>query len=202
MDFCLFSQGVSSEFAWILETPYTTHPVKKGGFCENVRLSSVWRSECQMYCRAQRPWVLFVSLGVTLDSAETSPELFACSLLRPFAVALFCAHLRSSACFCVRPRSARSLASQVLPASARLDCQERAGIASIVRGNLPWSYSVSKDPFSRGQQTVFRCSLGMRTREREREREREAGGTDVARLSHCSPSCKNCPVSNRLLQQN
>ena len=28
MDVCLFAQGVSSEFAWILESPYTMHPSK------------------------------------------------------------------------------------------------------------------------------------------------------------------------------
>ena len=36
-----------------------------------VRLSWLWRSECQMYCWAKYPWVFFVSFGVTLDSAET-----------------------------------------------------------------------------------------------------------------------------------
>ena len=29
MDFCLFSQGMSSEFAWISEIPYTMHPLTK-----------------------------------------------------------------------------------------------------------------------------------------------------------------------------
>ena len=38
-------------------------------FCENVRISWLWRSECQMYCWAQ--CLEFVSLGMTLDSAET-----------------------------------------------------------------------------------------------------------------------------------
>ena len=44
----------------------------KGDFCKNVRLSWLRRSECQMYCWVQCPWVFFVFLGVTLDSAETS----------------------------------------------------------------------------------------------------------------------------------
>ena len=29
MDFCGFLQGKSSEFAWILEIPYTMHPLKE-----------------------------------------------------------------------------------------------------------------------------------------------------------------------------
>ena len=29
MDFCLFFQGMSSEFAWSPEIPYTMHPLKK-----------------------------------------------------------------------------------------------------------------------------------------------------------------------------
>ena len=41
------------------------------GFCKHVRLSWLWHSECQMYCWAQYPWLFCVSLGVTLDSAET-----------------------------------------------------------------------------------------------------------------------------------
>ena len=50
----------------------------EGGFCKNARLSWLWRSECQMYCWAHYPWVLFVALAVTLDSTET-----------PFAQTLF-----------------------------------------------------------------------------------------------------------------
>ena len=41
------------------------------GFLHNVRLCWVWRSECQIYGWAQYPWIFFVSLGMTLDSAET-----------------------------------------------------------------------------------------------------------------------------------
>ena len=41
------------------------------GLCKNVRLSWLWRSECQMYCWTQCSWVLSVLLGVALDSAET-----------------------------------------------------------------------------------------------------------------------------------
>ena len=44
----------------------------KSGFCKNVRLSWLWRSECQIYRCVQYVRVLFlVLLGVTLDSAET-----------------------------------------------------------------------------------------------------------------------------------
>ena len=43
----------------------------KGVFAKSVRPSWLWRSECQMYCWARYPWVLFVSLAVTLDSTET-----------------------------------------------------------------------------------------------------------------------------------
>ena len=39
MDFCLFFQGMSSEFAWIPEIPYTMHPLKKS---PNVRAIPVW----------------------------------------------------------------------------------------------------------------------------------------------------------------
>ena len=41
------------------------------GFLQKCTLSWLWRSECQMYCWAQCPRVVSVSLGVTLDSAET-----------------------------------------------------------------------------------------------------------------------------------
>ena len=37
----------------------------EGGFDKSVHLSWLWRSECHMYCWAQCPWVVFVSLGVT-----------------------------------------------------------------------------------------------------------------------------------------
>ena len=43
----------------------------EGGFCKNVRLSWLWRSECQMHCWAQSFWVFCLSLGVPLNSAET-----------------------------------------------------------------------------------------------------------------------------------
>ena len=46
--------------------------VFRRGFLQGVCLSWPWRSECQTYCWAQYPWIFFVSLGVTLDSAETS----------------------------------------------------------------------------------------------------------------------------------
>ena len=39
---------------------------------KNGHLSSLRRSECQMYCWAQSYRVFFVFLGVTLDGAETS----------------------------------------------------------------------------------------------------------------------------------
>ena len=45
--------------------------VFRRGFLQDVRLSWPWRSECQMNCWAQYPWIFFVALGVTLDSAET-----------------------------------------------------------------------------------------------------------------------------------
>ena len=32
-------------------------------FCKIVRLSWLWRSECQMHCLAQRPWIVFYFLG-------------------------------------------------------------------------------------------------------------------------------------------
>ena len=44
--------------------------VFRRAFLQNLRLSWLWRCECQMYCWAQYPWVCFVSLAVTLDSAE------------------------------------------------------------------------------------------------------------------------------------
>ena len=43
----------------------------EGGFCKNVRLSWLWRSECPMHCWVQYLGVCFLSLGVTLDPAET-----------------------------------------------------------------------------------------------------------------------------------
>ena len=56
----------------------------EGGFCKHVCLSWLWRSECHMYCRAQHPWVVFVSFGVTLDPAKilfaNPPFLGSCSL--------------------------------------------------------------------------------------------------------------------------
>ena len=55
---------------------------EKGGFgrgvLQNVRLSWLWLSECQIYCWGQYPWICFVSLAVTLDSTETP---FAWSLI-------------------------------------------------------------------------------------------------------------------------
>ena len=41
------------------------------GFLQDGRLSWLRRSECQMYCWGQYPWLFFVSLAVTLDSTET-----------------------------------------------------------------------------------------------------------------------------------
>ena len=38
----------------------------EGGFCKIVRLSGLWRSDCQMYYWAQYPWLFFVSFGPTL----------------------------------------------------------------------------------------------------------------------------------------
>ena len=43
----------------------------EGSFCNNLCLSWLWRSECEIDCWARYPWVLFVSLAVTVDSAET-----------------------------------------------------------------------------------------------------------------------------------
>ena len=43
----------------------------EGSFCKIVRLSWLRRSECQMYCWVQCPWVFIVFLGMTLDTAET-----------------------------------------------------------------------------------------------------------------------------------
>ena len=66
---------------------------EKGGFRKNVRLSWLWRFYCQMYCWAQYPWLFFVSLGVTLNPAETPfaktplfsvPEYFFSSLFQIF----------------------------------------------------------------------------------------------------------------------
>ena len=45
--------------------------VCRRGLCKNVCLSLLWHSECLIYCWAHYPWVVFVFLGVTLDSAET-----------------------------------------------------------------------------------------------------------------------------------
>ena len=40
-------------------------------FCKNTNLSWMGRSEFQRYCWAGYPQALFISLGVTLDSAES-----------------------------------------------------------------------------------------------------------------------------------
>ena len=74
---------------------------------QTVRLSWLWRSECQMHCWAQCPWVFLVSLGVTLDSAETpfaktpftwflKPATFAIcfGLLGPFQTMILCPELK------------------------------------------------------------------------------------------------------------
>ena len=45
--------------------------VFRRGFLQNVLLSWLWRSKCQMYCWDQYPWVFLVSLAVTLYSTET-----------------------------------------------------------------------------------------------------------------------------------
>ena len=45
--------------------------VFRRGFLQDVRLSQLWRSECQMYCWGQYLGYFFVSLAVTLDSTET-----------------------------------------------------------------------------------------------------------------------------------
>ena len=37
--------------------------VFRRGFLQNVRLYWLWRSECQIYCRGQYPWVFFCFLG-------------------------------------------------------------------------------------------------------------------------------------------
>ena len=51
--------------------PQTMSGTEKGG--KDVCLPWLWRSECQMSCEAQYPWVfLLVFLGVRLDSVETS----------------------------------------------------------------------------------------------------------------------------------
>ena len=43
----------------------------EGGFCKNVRFSWLWLSECQHVLLGPVSLGIFVSLGVTLDSAET-----------------------------------------------------------------------------------------------------------------------------------
>ena len=43
----------------------------EGGFRKDVHISWLWRFECQTYCWDQQFWVSCVSLGMTLDSAET-----------------------------------------------------------------------------------------------------------------------------------
>ena len=40
-------------------------------FLQNLRLSWLWRFECQMYCWGQYPWLFFVSLPVALGFTET-----------------------------------------------------------------------------------------------------------------------------------
>ena len=54
--------------------------VFRRGFCKYVRLSWLWRSECQMYCWAQCPWLFFVSLGVTAETPFAKTP-FSCLLI-------------------------------------------------------------------------------------------------------------------------
>ena len=64
---------------------------KKRGLCKNVRFSWLWRSERHMHCWAQYPWVLFVSLGATLDSAKppfAKSPFWGLSILRIFLLIL------------------------------------------------------------------------------------------------------------------
>ena len=64
----------SGDFVYVLSPPKKepTPPKNSGtekrgfleaGFCRNVSLSWLWRSECQTYCWAQYPWVFFGFLG-------------------------------------------------------------------------------------------------------------------------------------------
>ena len=47
----------------------------EASFCKNVRLSWLWRSECQMHCWGQHSWVFFISLAVTPGTLQRTPLL-------------------------------------------------------------------------------------------------------------------------------
>ena len=76
-------------FFWVVLFWWDQEPrkgVSEGGFCKSLRLSWLWRSECQMDCRIQYPWLFFVFLGV--DSAE-APFLLkppCLSLMREYTI--------------------------------------------------------------------------------------------------------------------
>ena len=66
IDFCLFSQGMSSEFACILETPYTMHPVKK---------SPIIGNRGQLWTSALSPHLLSPHLDFPKLRGQQEPHL-------------------------------------------------------------------------------------------------------------------------------
>ena len=66
-----FSKIILSSGRVVLHSGTKTSFFLRRGFLQNVRLSWLWCSQCQLYCWGHHPWVFFVSLPVTQDSTET-----------------------------------------------------------------------------------------------------------------------------------
>ena len=58
--FFLTCEGGANLGGFLLGSGTKKRGFLEGGFCKNVHLSWRWRSDCQMYCWAQCPWVLFI----------------------------------------------------------------------------------------------------------------------------------------------